>query len=207
MQLFVLSQKVPFLGSGHICGHEIIIDHVLNIVLWYRNFGTKCSGCNQGLCPEDLVRHAMNKVYHVPCFLCSMCRKQMMTGEQVYLVQVRNPPQDFFFFVTCQLKVFATCVGHPMFMALLQFCHFFDFVINFLLRFDYFWSQGDAFLCERCHQLTQSIATKTSISATPSTASVGTTKPSECISCLQELQYQGFIHSCRGGKVGYSPLP
>ncbi len=53
-----------------------------------RLFGTKCAGCNQGLCPEDLVRHAMNKVYHVPCFVCSMCRKQMMTGEQVYLVQV-----------------------------------------------------------------------------------------------------------------------
>lgn len=36
------------------------------------------------------MRHAMNKVYHVPCFVCSMCRKQLTTGEQIYLVQVRG---------------------------------------------------------------------------------------------------------------------
>ena len=54
-----------------------------------RLYGTKCAGCNVGLCPEDLVRRAVNKVYHVHCFLCSLCKKTLSTGEQLYLVQVR----------------------------------------------------------------------------------------------------------------------
>lgn len=53
-----------------------------------RLYGTKCAGCNVGLCPEDLVRRAVNKVYHVHCFLCSLCKKTLSTGEQLYLVQV-----------------------------------------------------------------------------------------------------------------------
>lgn len=71
---------------------------------FFKLFGTKCAGCNTGLCPEDLVRHTMNKVYHVPCFVCFMCRKQLATGEQIYFLQ------------------------------------------------------GEGFLCERCYQLTQTIA-------------------------------------------------
>lgn len=54
---------------------------------FFKLFGTKCSGCNTGLCPEDLVRHAMNKVYHVSCFTCCMCRKQLSTGEQIFFLQ------------------------------------------------------------------------------------------------------------------------
>lgn len=54
---------------------------------FFKRYGTKCAGCCVGLCPEDLVRRAINKVYHVQCFLCSMCRKQLNTGEQLYLVQ------------------------------------------------------------------------------------------------------------------------
>ena len=54
----------------------------------YRHYGTRCAGCNVGLCPEDLVRRAVNKVYHVQCFVCSLCKKQLTTGEQLYLLQV-----------------------------------------------------------------------------------------------------------------------
>ncbi|XP_065892256.1 LIM/homeobox protein Lhx5-like [Dysidea avara] len=54
---------------------------------FFRRFGTKCSGCNIGMCPEDLVRKAINKVFHVHCFVCSVCRRQLDTGEQLYLVQ------------------------------------------------------------------------------------------------------------------------
>lgn len=54
---------------------------------FFKLYGTKCSGCNVGLCPEDLVRHVMNKVYHVSCFVCCMCRKQLNNGEQMCLVQ------------------------------------------------------------------------------------------------------------------------
>lgn len=54
---------------------------------FFKRYGTKCGSCNVGLCPEDLVREALNKVYHVQCFSCSMCHKQMNTGEQLYLIQ------------------------------------------------------------------------------------------------------------------------
>ena len=35
------------------------------------------------------MRRAMDKVYHLSCFSCSLCRKELQTGEQLFLVQVR----------------------------------------------------------------------------------------------------------------------
>ena len=37
------------------------------------------------------MRRAMDKVYHLACFSCSLCRKELQTGEQLFLVQVRVP--------------------------------------------------------------------------------------------------------------------
>ncbi|CAI8057951.1 LIM/homeobox protein Lhx1 [Geodia barretti] len=54
---------------------------------FFKLYGTKCSGCKTGLCPEDMVRKAMDKVYHLSCFSCSLCRKELQTGEQLFLVQ------------------------------------------------------------------------------------------------------------------------
>lgn len=54
---------------------------------FFKRFGTPCSRCNVGFCPEDLVRRAVNKVFHVQCFHCYLCRKQLSTGERLYLVQ------------------------------------------------------------------------------------------------------------------------
>ena len=55
-----------------------------------RVYGTKCQACKEGLCPEDLVRKTVSGVYHVKCFSCSVCNRQLETGEQMYLVQVRR---------------------------------------------------------------------------------------------------------------------
>ena len=57
-------------------------------IYYCRLYGTKCAGCKTGLCPEDMVRRAMDKVYHLTCFSCSLCRKELQTGEQLFLVQV-----------------------------------------------------------------------------------------------------------------------
>ena len=72
--------------------HFSIYMYVYMYILFpsYRRYGTKCAGCNTGLCPEDLVRKAVNKVYHVQCFVCSMCRKELTAGEQLYLIQVHH---------------------------------------------------------------------------------------------------------------------
>lgn len=62
----------------------------LLIQLWNfifsRRYGTKCSGCGQGIAPSDLVRKPRDKVFHLNCFTCCICRKQLSTGEQLYVL-------------------------------------------------------------------------------------------------------------------------
>lgn len=53
---------------------------------FFRRFGTKCAGCSQGISPNDLVRKAQDKVFHLKCFTCMICRKQLSTGEELYIV-------------------------------------------------------------------------------------------------------------------------
>lgn len=54
---------------------------------FFKRFGTKCAGCSQGILPTDLVRRARNKVFHIKCFTCLICRKQLSTGEQLYVLE------------------------------------------------------------------------------------------------------------------------
>ncbi|XP_036792931.1 LIM/homeobox protein Lhx5-like isoform X3 [Oncorhynchus mykiss] len=49
-------------------------------------FGTKCAGCLQGISPSDLVRKARSKVFHLNCFTCMVCNKQLSTGEELYVI-------------------------------------------------------------------------------------------------------------------------
>ncbi|XP_052889552.1 LIM/homeobox protein Lhx3 [Anopheles moucheti] len=53
---------------------------------FFRRYGTKCSGCGQGIAPSDLVRKPRDKVFHLNCFTCCICRKQISTGEQLYVL-------------------------------------------------------------------------------------------------------------------------
>uniref|UniRef100_A0A4W5K5A8 LIM/homeobox protein Lhx1 n=1 Tax=Hucho hucho TaxID=62062 RepID=A0A4W5K5A8_9TELE len=53
---------------------------------FFRRFGTKCGGCAQGISPNDLVRRAKSKVFHLNCFTCMMCNKQLSTGEEMYIL-------------------------------------------------------------------------------------------------------------------------
>lgn len=52
----------------------------------HRRFGTKCAGCLQGISPSDLVRKARSKVFHLNCFTCMVCNKQLSTGEELYVI-------------------------------------------------------------------------------------------------------------------------
>lgn len=54
--------------------------------LFSRRYGTKCSGCGHGISPSDLVRKAREKVFHLNCFTCLVCRKQLSTGEELYVL-------------------------------------------------------------------------------------------------------------------------
>ncbi|XP_049593334.1 LIM/homeobox protein Lhx5 isoform X1 [Syngnathus scovelli] len=53
---------------------------------FFRRFGTKCAGCLQGISPSDLVRKARSKVFHLNCFTCMVCHKQLSTGEELYVI-------------------------------------------------------------------------------------------------------------------------
>uniref|UniRef100_F1L8M7 Homeobox protein ceh-14 n=1 Tax=Ascaris suum TaxID=6253 RepID=F1L8M7_ASCSU len=53
---------------------------------FYKRFGTKCSVCEEGICPDSVVRRANDHVYHVACFQCVICKRELRTGEQFYLI-------------------------------------------------------------------------------------------------------------------------
>ncbi|GAV03742.1 hypothetical protein RvY_14125-1 [Ramazzottius varieornatus] len=54
---------------------------------FYRTFGSRCGGCQQGIAPDDMVRHANEETYHLDCFACFVCGKQFSTGEEYYLME------------------------------------------------------------------------------------------------------------------------
>uniref|UniRef100_A0A915IC28 LIM zinc-binding domain-containing protein n=1 Tax=Romanomermis culicivorax TaxID=13658 RepID=A0A915IC28_ROMCU len=51
-----------------------------------RIFGQKCTGCNQTIAANDLIRKARGKIFHINCFCCTYCQKRMDTGEELYIV-------------------------------------------------------------------------------------------------------------------------
>ncbi|XP_008553534.1 LIM/homeobox protein Lhx3 [Microplitis demolitor] len=57
---------------------------------FYKRFGTKCAGCDEGLAPSQVVRRASNFVYHLTCFSCAFCSRQLDTGDEYYLMDDRK---------------------------------------------------------------------------------------------------------------------
>lgn len=86
-----LFQKLPYYNYVSVClwflttcSNSLIWLHVS--VILGRRYGTKCGGCAQGISPSDLVRKARSKVFHLNCFTCIMCNKQLSTGEELYVL-------------------------------------------------------------------------------------------------------------------------
>ncbi|XP_041370648.1 LIM/homeobox protein Lhx3-like isoform X2 [Gigantopelta aegis] len=57
---------------------------------FFKRFGTKCAGCEKGIPPTEVVRRAQDNVYHLDCFACLMCARQLNTGDEFYLMEDRK---------------------------------------------------------------------------------------------------------------------
>lgn len=60
-----------------------------NFLSLSRNFGAKCSKCCRGIAASDWVRRARELVFHLACFACDQCGRQLSTGEQFALLDDR----------------------------------------------------------------------------------------------------------------------
>lgn len=52
------------------------------LVIFCRLYGVRCARCLQLIPSHEFVMRAVNQVYHVSCFLCVVCGRQLNKGDQ-----------------------------------------------------------------------------------------------------------------------------
>ncbi|CAI4225687.1 unnamed protein product [Auanema sp. JU1783] len=62
---------------------------VLCKACYHRQYGTKCAACERMIQSTDWVRRARLYVFHLACFACNQCKRQLSTGEEFALQDSR----------------------------------------------------------------------------------------------------------------------
>ncbi|KAF2882427.1 hypothetical protein ILUMI_23746 [Ignelater luminosus] len=52
---------------------------------YIRLFGAKCDKCGSSFSKSDFVMRAKSKIYHIDCFRCSACARQLVPGDEFAL--------------------------------------------------------------------------------------------------------------------------
>ncbi|XP_077012893.1 LIM homeobox transcription factor 1-alpha-like [Tamandua tetradactyla] len=68
-------------------GHEIMQmsepEGVGKELMWL--FAVKCGGCFEAIAPNEFVMRAQKSVYHLSCFCCCVCERQLQKGDEFVL--------------------------------------------------------------------------------------------------------------------------